>query len=381
MTTASALFSLSQIKHNKQAASVTIMLEGEELHLNETVRSDIKRFNIIPEEGLSYVDGKGGFKKAYGLPDGRALVVPNIDTLSFDNPEEAKAYAKIWERAVKEEKSIADKVLQSDLIAQNIEVLPLSIGESSMPVMVMPRFETLAEQGLQVRDVKNRDSSSGHSMIFGTPENFENPERLRLVMQGLVDDATLIMSHGFSFGSDSCNIAIQDTEKTPEHDRSIPLLFDELNQEIRFFLFDFSSKNTPRNDKGLPLLDVNGEPDREEITDYANHYIDRAYNALANAIRAEELKQISELKKDYPSEKSYTNQFDLWDVLDSNFSEIKQTLVENLTDRTVAVINAMSVTERLSKFTQSEQIPPLELTGQGNAQELLPESNDKKRGI
>lgn len=306
-------------------------------------------YNIPIEPGKIYVDGKGGFKRVFRLPDGKAMAIPNLDALSFSHPEAAESYAAIWERAVNEEKEYSRRARAAGLEAQDIEIEFLHINEHTLPVMVMPSFARLSEEGLQVRDYKSPHSSCGHSMLFGTPQNLEDPDYFRSIIHPLLDDAALAITHNLSFGSDTCNLAILDTAETPAHDRSTLELFNHRKQKLRLFFFDFSSKTGPRNDSNLELLDEQGNVDKLFINICAGGYVSLAFCALRAAIRDDEIECILALKKDCSSPHDYQDEYTLRDVIDNHFKSMKEEFRTYITDKVVENVQAMKESpERLN---------------------------------
>jgi len=310
------------------------------------------------------------------LGDGRVAILPNLDAGRIQNLEQANSYAANWERMIREERDVSNKLRQLGFEAQDITIENLNIGGGELPVIVTGRFREMAENGAQIRDVKNKRSSTGTSMLFGTPENLDSVDRLKLVMNGLLDDSVKLITHGLSFGGDSCNLIIKDTEQTPLHNRNEPGLFDERNQQLRFFLFDFSSKHSPRNDKGLKLLDASGNPSPEAIRGYAERYVTRAFEAVAESITINESDTILMLNK-AQGNRHYDDIYGLFAHLEEKYDSIKDDLVEQVYSRAIAEIEQMPQPERLKRFSMPEKQPPTDLPGQGKPKVIPTESMDK----
>lgn len=342
-STANALFILEQHLHEKSEEIINIKLDDTSIVLDETTDAEYRRYvggERSEQPGFAYLDGKGGFKKVFGLEDGRAICIPNLDVVAFKTPKDARDWAKIWTRAVREEKTVADRVIAAGLEAQHITIHQLNVNGYLLPIMIMPRFRKLLESGMQVRDTKNPESCLGSSMFFGIPENLKDLKRLRFIMQGLIDDAAIAMANGLSFGGDACSLVIKDTPNTPLHDRNSLDLFDARNQQIRFFFFDFSSKHGPRGNEKLELLDKNGNPDPKKIREHAKHYVDTTIGVVVAGMLKEEVKLI----KDTLGSKTY-----------DACKLIKDSLIEDLTKKTVDTIAKMKLEERLEKLQCSEQ--------------------------
>jgi hypothetical protein len=352
MSAGGALLSLNKALHDPSVPYLEAALGDQPLRLSKKEHAH--------EEGIAGIDGHGGFKTVYGLEDGRAIATLNLDALQFKSLEEADQWAATWERGIKEEKAVSDKVRAAGLEAQQIEILPLKVGNDEVPVMVMPRFAEMAKHGAQVRDIKNPRSSCGSSMFFGTPQNVENPDRLKLAMQALLDDAVIAISHGIDFGGDARNLVVKDTEQTPRYNRDELGLFDERKQQVRFFLFDFASKHGPRDEQLPQLLDATGNPDQKQIAETAEYYVGRAYETLLDSMKSDEIDRILELKKSFPSKHQY-DRYDIYDVFNAHFETMKDEMIKDVSARVTKEIAKLPIQERLARFSRPEGSPPLEI--------------------
>jgi hypothetical protein len=333
---ASALFAISEAHHGR-AAPIQAKL------------GDVS-FPLSTQGRAPGVVGSGQLKTIYALKDGRAVALP-VHYLNL-NRNGAEQIAANWERAIKEEKSLSDKMRALGLEAQQIEIVPLQIGEYQLPVMVMPSFASLVNQGLQVRDRKPEgdDKIYGNSMYFGTPENLEDPKRLKMVMEGIKDDVTTLLSEGIHLTRDAFNLVVKDTPATPvPPERDKPVLFDEMHQQIRLFLFDLASTTEARKEAGLMLLDQHGNPDRERIEKKAAYYLDKAFDALSDSILPREAEVISGLSK-----RKYNSRFEMQTVVEENYERIKSELAKEIADNVMAKITAMPFDERSRKFSRAE---------------------------
>jgi hypothetical protein len=331
---ANALYAFLNQKENP----IEIKLGDKILDIGSTTLTPLERVmhGIEDEEGKTYVDGKGGLKKAFGMPDGRVFLIPNMDTISIKSPDKAEGLAKRWNRVIKEEKMLSDAMRNIGIEAQEISIEPLKVGEHEVPVMVAPRFKTLSQNGLEILDRKNRDTSEVSTMLFGNSQNIEDAEYLQSIMQNLVADSATLIEHGYSFGSDTLNLAIRDSSSNP----SAGGVLGEGDKKLRLFLFDFSQKESKYTGKKIKVIDENGEFDSKEIRILAENYIKQSYNGLKAVLPDVEIEEI--IQKD----NNYSNLYDVEKVLDKSFSEIRVKLVDQL---------EADIKERLTKLPKAER--------------------------
>lgn len=367
---ADAFLNLGQQQYAKDIRHITVTL-GDKTYKLARLEGGSYPPDVIPIAGI------GGTKRVYDLGNGTALMLFTHNLPRTMTETTARKLAGVWERIIREEKETSDKLSKLGFETQNIAVTELTIGNGQMPVMLTTPFKDLAAQGRQIRDIKNPNSSCGHSMLFGTPENLENPERLKLVMQGVLDDTVKLITHGLSFDMDACNLIIRDTAQTPMHNPNDPDLFDHRKQQARLFFFDLSSKHGPRNDAKLPLLDAAGNPDPIQVRKYAEYGVCNAFTAIRHGITNEEKMIILNKKSNYSSGHTYNDKYALGDVIDGNYKLVKDAMIDDVSSRVVAEISRMPGDKRFELFSPPEKIPPIALPGNGNPQEILIQAPSK----
>lgn len=202
--------------------------------LEEKLTLCIQDKTTTHHEMLLGVIGKGGWKQAILLEQGRALLLPNMTS----NPPEK--YAADWERTVNEEVSMSTYLNSLGLLCLNSKRVDIQFPNLNMketiPAYLSDTFESMSQnQGLFIIDVKNWSNST---WIQGKHFLFENNED-RLVennwapfVDALLTDIAKICAFKIPIGGDSQTIAILQKENTGSY-------------EIRSFCFDFSSKDTP----------------------------------------------------------------------------------------------------------------------------------------
>lgn len=338
-TSVPAFLKLSQAFHDPDCDSVQVTLGSKEISL-ETAKGAGGNSGRI-----GTVSNAGGSKKIYHIGNGMVLALLNVDSLSFEDAKTADTWLKTWRRMLGEEKDLSDRLKASGLMAVDIDIEEIEYADGKIPVSIMPHFETFVQRGIQVRDCKKSAASQGYSMLFGSQENIESRERLKMLMGQLKQDIVTLASNGYALRGDALNLAIVDTKDTPNHDRHENELFDKRNQKLRLFFFDLASHQSYRSMEKLKFLSERGEVSEKAVTDYVSHEIDRVFERLTFGIREDEIKTII-----VQAEGKY-NQYTLFDPLEENFNHIRSEIVEEIKNEVLDVIKSMSVEKRRELFS------------------------------
>ena len=352
---------LTSLKNPKNSEE-KLIFEGKELKIgsvtDEETRREMCKFlnkQYSEDDDKIYVKATGGSKLIFILKDGRALAMPNLVDFKIQNLSRAEHFLNRWIRMIQEEHDCSEEIKALGLQSQNIEIVDIHVGKTKCPVMVMPTFDKLAENGMQIRDTRNIISSTGHSMIFGTPVNIKSHEYLKGIMEEFVDDITTIITNGLDLDNgDTVNLAIKDTEDTPKYDRNSLELYSVRKQKICLFFFDFSSKYQATSKEKLSLLDENDKVDEGKVRKLALSYVRLAHDALSCGIKKDEVAHINKLVGLNPSESIYGGLSCPFPILNSNLRIIEADLVDKITSAVVERVTSMTLEERLSKFSYDE---------------------------
>jgi hypothetical protein len=248
------------------------------------------------------------------------------------NSENTKAY-------IQSEVNFSNKLRELGFRAQNYQMAEI-MGENDtrIPVLIMPAFQFLAEQGQQVRDQKNSGSSAGESLVFGDLDNLVSEAHWRKILTPLVEDIYLYLINGFNFSGDSWNSVIEDTPETVDRKaQTESLLFTDLAQEIHFYFFDFGSTIIHAERHAYNFLDIYGEISEESIARHVTNMKDNVLSLIFHTSpNTEEYKNLRPLK-----ESQYKPVFEeVWEDISAMVVNKIKTHLENLSDD-----------ERLDNFT------------------------------
>lgn len=177
--------------------------------------------------------GRGGSKIAVLLENSRALLLPNLSVSNFIGE---------WERQVCEEVGMSTILTSLGLLCSQLEEVKISLTEDSktyIPAYTCETFESLGTtKNWFIIDTKNRDSSTWKEKFFkNDDDNRLKEESWNPIFDPLLTDIAKLCIHGIPTSRDSQNLAII---KNPDSVES-----KTANYEVRYFGFDFSSKNQP----------------------------------------------------------------------------------------------------------------------------------------
>lgn len=231
-----------QIHQNSGLTQVEPQLPLD-IHLYEALKERLldEDFHFYVTDGkekqkeaiLGYL-GEGGSKKAFMISKDRALILPNMDV------DSTKCIAERWERMVLEEVKMSKILNRLGLLSPMSEQVQVSLTESSedvIPAYISENFHSLGKtKGLFIIDNKNPRGTSWKrekDFLFKSDEERLDEKNWEAVINPLLTDIEKICLNNIPIGRDSINIAV--VKK---------LLEDDVCQyELRYFGFDFSSKN------------------------------------------------------------------------------------------------------------------------------------------
>lgn len=218
----------------------------------------------LHQELLLGILGAGGSKKAIELQGGRALIVPNMDTAN------CSVLVTRWKRMVHEEivmSKLLTKIGLLSPLSQRVRIsLSIDSPERTIPAYLSETFEKLGKtKGWFIIDRKNFASSTwkqGENYLFKTEEERLNEKNWDSVVNSVLSDVVKICEHNIPAGGDSLNLAIVNK----------PSESAVCQYEIRYFGFDFSSKN-----EYLSMLQIQNKPPHatwlfERILDLVFYY-------------------------------------------------------------------------------------------------------------
>ncbi len=264
----------------------------------------------------------GGSKRIYELDqDGwEVIALPSLVDLMT------------WERIVKEEYEISQKLKLEGFRTQDVEVIHVFFDGCPYPMIAlkMLNFKYLVNKGIQIRDSKNTiamtaekkiadnenkhedfpDTCSlfteeelkvvysvdgcGSSEIFSSLENLRSFEHWSRIFEDILPDITHYFSFGLSLENpDSWNLLIENTENTPNFDLNEMRLFIERSQHLRLFFFDFSSKKTPFIERYYRFYNDDGEVNVANIKYQVNQLLkSRITTMILDSMTLPEIKRI-----------------------------------------------------------------------------------------
>lgn len=216
--------------------------------------------------------GKGGSKLVFDLHNGHAV--------AFFNTQPNPTAIQMRNRLIKEEVAVSQKLRQLGLCTQAYEKATLYFDGSPIPVLKMPTFDSLVTQGQQVRDIRN-SHHYGTSLLFENLSNLQSPKHWQKVLQGIQEDLAIYYSQNLAFGSDSFNLAVVDSDETPIHDRTALTLFTEHKQKVRFYFYDFSSRDSEYKEIKYNFLNSEGQFDRKCIEEKIDSLFTRVVDIIS----------------------------------------------------------------------------------------------------
>lgn len=168
--------------------------------------------------------GRGGCKKAVQLADGRALLIPNMDS------NVAEGVNTYWPHVVSEEVQMSKYLQEIGLLGLKLEKVTIFPRKgSSFPSYVTDSFASLKEKNIYIIDQKNDESSTWDKKLFANREDRENLEKWKPLIDPLVKDIAKLALYNLPLSGDSLNLAIVKNED---------------DYQIRYFGFDFTGKTS-----------------------------------------------------------------------------------------------------------------------------------------
>lgn len=190
------------------------------------------------QENLLEILGQGGCKKAIKISGDRALILPNMDVDSVSDVSQR------WERVVLEEVAMSKALTSIGLLSPLLQQVNLSLNENSedvIPAYISETFESLTKtRDCYIIDHKNLNDSEWGKLkkhFFNSEKERLNEKNWKPIIDSMLTDIAKICMYDIPISSDSLNVAIM---KNPRNSQD-----GESEYEIRYFGFDFSSKNTP----------------------------------------------------------------------------------------------------------------------------------------
>jgi hypothetical protein len=174
--------------------------------------------------------GKGGSKKAFEIAQGRALILPNMDTDSMIS------VIKNWTRIVDEEVKMSQLLKSVGLLSPLSEKVTISVASrtllATIPAYTSLSFEHLAYQYNQfIIDYKTPASSmwiENKNFLFANQNERWNIQNWTSVLDEMLNDIIKLCQYNIPIDEDSYNLAIVKGQSPP--------------YQVRYFGFDFSSK-------------------------------------------------------------------------------------------------------------------------------------------
>lgn len=211
------------------------------------------------QEMLLDVLGAGGSKKAIQLEGGKALIIPNMSANSISSIE------AMWKKMVYEEVAMSQLLTSIGLLSPLSKRVSISLSpnasEGIIPAYTSETFESLGKtKDWFIIDIKNSKSSTwikGKDFLFNSEEDRLNEENWDSVTDLMLTDVLKICAYNIPAGGDALNIAI--VKKSDLSGKSMKSKY-----EVRYFGFDFSSKNPevllsiPQIKERPSLIDTSG---------------------------------------------------------------------------------------------------------------------------
>jgi hypothetical protein len=228
-----------------------------------------QRDDARQEELVTKSLGNGGCKRAVQLSNGKALLIPNMDT------DPINAIENYWPRIVDEEIKMSNFLQQIGVLGlqlQKVTVFSQKDSEYGIPAYLTDSFDSLKEKNIYVIDSKNSKSSTWKHKLFANLEDAKNPENWKSITSLLVEDIAKLAHYQFSLGGDSLNVAIV-RNLSEDH--------------IRYFGFDFTSKRYEISIPNVAKPSIYNEPNENivKIMEKPLFYdIKRAFSGVINQV-------------------------------------------------------------------------------------------------
>ncbi|MBA3661581.1 MAG: hypothetical protein H0W64_07630 [Gammaproteobacteria bacterium] len=269
----------------------------------------------------------GGTKTIYDIGDGYVIARMGGDDALIDS-----------------EMQVAHKFKEIGLYTQDYDKLTAIINGNPEPVLKMKNFKTLATEGKQVRDRKNRESSCGDSFIFNDLEHFKNKAHWRNVLKYIADDIFLYLINNLGFGSDAFNLIIVDTKETEAaRHNTRSKLFSDIEQEIHLYFFDFGS-SVYTQEKIYDFIDAFGDISVENIRMCINNLSVIVTDSLFHGVLDAEYKNIMQKPADCMMI------LNLMEASKEIFKSVWDELVDNISARIENYLNNIPLQERKDQY-------------------------------
>lgn len=289
---------------------------------------------VYPE---SHQIASGGSKQIYKLNGDDVIAV-------VGNNENTRPY-------IQSEVDFANQLRKMGLRTQAYQAAEIEMDNIRIPVLKMPSFQYLAQNGHQVRDQKNSRSSAGDSLIFGSKDNLVSEEHWRKLMSPLVNDIYIYLINGLNFAGDSWNAVIEDTSETPVKGQEASSLITDRAQEIHLYFFDFgtSAINPAALKTKYGFLDPEGRISEEFISHQVNKMKDKVFSLIVDTCSSQ---------REYNSiilgnKKMYEPVFEkIWSEISNTLGQKIKTHLEGLSEEELFENFNTHSKETITKFRQ-----------------------------
>jgi hypothetical protein len=289
---------------------------------------------VYPE---SHKIASGGSKQIYKLNGDDVIAV-------VGNNENTRPY-------IQSEVDFANELRKMGLRTQDYQAAEIEMDNIRIPVLKMASFQSLAQNGHQVRDQKNPVSSAGDSLIFGSKDNLASEEHWRKLMSPLVNDIYIYLINGLNFAGDSWNAVIEDTSETLVKEQQASSLITDRAQEIHLYFFDFgtSAINPAALKTKYGFLDPEGRISEEFISHQVNKMRDKVFSLIVDTCSSQ---------REYNSiilgnKKMYEPVFEkIWSEISNTLCQKIKTHLEGLSEEELFENFNTHSKETITKFRQ-----------------------------
>lgn len=356
---AEGLLALSQVQRERRADIFPeVQFEGRTLKFSRMEQ----REGEPPDTGAHAPDtvrmsGAGGTKRVFDLGDGRAMAMPNFDK-GIGSVESAGTFLARWRDVARQESENAALMRELGFETQAYEQHKVQVGKGEIPVLVMPSFEKLAQEGKYIRDTKVAHASSGKVMLFGSKDKLESPAHVKALMGMLAEDCARIAAYGLHLSSDSYNLMVKDTPETKGREGTSGQDVVSRGQGLRLFVFDMGD---------WPLAENIPQP--EAVHRVAERSVARMFEAVLNSVTHDELDALVKTGADRWR----------WDEpAQQAFAQVKDELVAQVEARVREMLP--DAPRKLQDAKRAASAPPLQLPGGGSPELLTGQGRDMRRG-
>ncbi len=268
----SVIYSLpSTIEEAKELGNPQNEIDALECRLDAARKEVPKKIYITGPDGNRCVEqlgkmlGKGQYKQAIELSQGRALIIPLLGNIP------ARSFLKhCWPRMVKEEVKMSNILTQVGLLSPCSQEVKLSFfknsKEKTLPAYVHESFEHLAQaKNCFILNMSSISSSTWREgdYLFSSNEARFNEKNWDSVLDSFLTDVAKICLYQIPVRLGSNNLAVI---KTMENHSPCPY-------EIRHFGFDFCSKpGYELHFEGIEMKPTK-LPSREELNKVLSHFL------------------------------------------------------------------------------------------------------------